>query len=96
MKEVDNQQLTYQVVLTPDDGGWVVSVPDIRGCFTEGDTVEEARAMAAEAIAGILGVLVDDGRPIPQPSANVPLGEGEQLISVTVEVPKPRGHTRSA
>ncbi|HEY3779868.1 MAG TPA: type II toxin-antitoxin system HicB family antitoxin [Fimbriimonadaceae bacterium] len=95
MRVVD-KILTYQAVLTPEDGGWVVSVPDIRGCHTEGDTVEEARAMAEEAITGILGVLADQGRPIPKPSTTVALKPGEQAISVTVHVPKPEGQTRSA
>lgn len=58
----------YSVVLTPDVewGGYTVSVPDLPGCFTHGDTVDEAMSEVREAIAvylelanGIAGVTVD-------------------------------------
>jgi predicted RNase H-like HicB family nuclease len=43
----------YRTVFTPDRkaGGYWVKVPDLPGCVTEGDTVEEAKRMAREAIA---------------------------------------------
>ncbi|HET7093989.1 MAG TPA: type II toxin-antitoxin system HicB family antitoxin [Thermomicrobiales bacterium] len=42
----------YVVVLTPepDASGYTVVVPALPGCITEGDTVEEALAMARDAI----------------------------------------------
>ena len=41
----------YTAVLFPDaEGGYTVVVPALPGCVTEGDTVEEALAMAKEAI----------------------------------------------
>ena len=43
--------LNYRVILTPDEtGGYVVTCPALPGLITEGDTLEEARAMATEAI----------------------------------------------
>ncbi len=46
-------RLTYTVLLEPDaeSGGFSVSVPALPGCLTQGDTVDEALAMAREAIA---------------------------------------------
>jgi antitoxin HicB len=43
---------TYQVVLTPDleQGGYGVEVPELPGCFSQGDDVADARRMAKEAI----------------------------------------------
>ena len=41
-----------------------VSFPDLRGCITAGGTLEEARAMAAEALA-----LHIEGMEIPKPSS---------------------------
>ncbi len=43
----------YRVVATPDlqVGGYSVTVPQLPGCITEGDTLGEARRMAREAIA---------------------------------------------
>jgi antitoxin HicB len=64
------RKLQYSVVLIPDEesGGYTVEVPDLPGCITEGDTVEEALKMAEEAIEGFLEVLKQDGDPIPRPS----------------------------
>ncbi|WP_202909818.1 type II toxin-antitoxin system HicB family antitoxin [Mucilaginibacter pedocola] len=33
-----------------DEGGYSVSVPGLPGCFTQGETIEEATLMANEAI----------------------------------------------
>ncbi|HEY6187041.1 MAG TPA: type II toxin-antitoxin system HicB family antitoxin [Pyrinomonadaceae bacterium] len=69
MTECYNQSmkiLNYTVIMTPDEtGGYVVTCPALPGLVTEGDTLEEAREMAADAIRGYLAVLVEDGEPIP-------------------------------
>lgn len=58
----------YTIIITPDEeeGGYVVSVPALPGCHTQGDTMEEAIANAREAIEGYLLSLKDLGRPIPE------------------------------
>lgn len=58
----------YTIVLEedPDEGGYVVTVPDLPGCVTEGDTFDEAIAMAKEAISLYIETLIARGRPIPQ------------------------------
>jgi predicted RNase H-like HicB family nuclease len=45
-----------------------VEFPDVPGCVTAGHTVDEARAMAAEALAGHLALLEEEGEPSPRPS----------------------------
>ena len=58
--------LNYKVILTPDEtGGFVVTCPALPGLVTEGDSLEEARAMAADAIRGYLESLRKDGEPLP-------------------------------
>ncbi len=46
----------YAVVLTPDleSGGFTVSVPSLPGCITHGESIDEALAMARDAIATYL------------------------------------------
>jgi predicted RNase H-like HicB family nuclease len=58
----------YTIILDPDeeDGGYTVTVPALPGCITQGDTLEEAIAMARDAIQGYLEALVKDGQPIPE------------------------------
>ncbi len=59
--------LNFTVVMTPDvTGGYVVTCPALPGLVTEGDTLEEARAMATDAIQGYLESLKKDGEPIPR------------------------------
>ncbi len=54
----------YRTVFTPDRkaGGYWVSVPDLPGCLTEGDTLKEAKRMARDAVA--LWLDVADKPPI--------------------------------
>lgn len=49
-----------------------VIVPDLPGCFSAGDTLDEAMDNAKEAIELWLEVAIDDGMAIPEPS---PLAE---------------------
>ena len=56
----------YPVLLRrAKEGGYVVTCPSLPGLVTEGDTLQEARANAAEAIRGYLETLTKDGLPIP-------------------------------
>ena len=40
----------YPAVFTKEETGYSVRFPDLEGCFTEGDTIEEAYDMAVEAM----------------------------------------------
>ena len=55
MKEI---VYTYTVLFEPAaEGGYTVSVPVLPGVITEGDTLDQSRARATEAIRGHLKVL---------------------------------------
>jgi len=58
----------YTVILAPDqeDGGYVVSVPALPGCVTEGDTIEEAMANARDLVRLYIQDLEEHGEPVPQ------------------------------
>ncbi|MBI2415907.1 MAG: type II toxin-antitoxin system HicB family antitoxin [Candidatus Kerfeldbacteria bacterium] len=57
------QDHTFTIVLEPDHetGGYNVVVPSLPGCFTQGDTIEEACQNAKEAIQCHLEGLKIDG-----------------------------------
>lgn len=58
---------TYTVHLEPaEEGGYVVTVPALPGCITQGETYGEALAMAEDCIRGFLEALVTAGQPIPR------------------------------
>lgn len=58
----------YTIILHPDSeqGGYTVTVPSLPGCITEGDSIEQAIAMAKDAIQLYIESLVADGEPIPE------------------------------
>jgi predicted RNase H-like HicB family nuclease len=60
----------FKVLLEPDkdDGGYVVSCPALPGCYTQGDTVDEAMANIKEAILLCLEDLISQDQPIPDMS----------------------------
>jgi predicted RNase H-like HicB family nuclease len=58
--------MRYTVVLeTEADGGYVVSVPVLPGCVSQGDSRAEALANIREAIALYLEDCRDAGEPVP-------------------------------
>ena len=63
---MEQKEYNYTVLYEPaEEGGYVVTCPALPGLVTEGDTLEEARAMAKDAIRTYLESLVKDGLPIP-------------------------------
>ena len=59
--------LPYRIELIPDEGEWVVAIPELPGCLSQGETPEEAIKMIREAQRLWLQVALEDGRPIPAP-----------------------------
>lgn len=69
----------YPALIQPGDGGYTVSFRDIPEALTCGDTLEEARAMAADALLTAMDFYFEDRRPVPPPSAAL---AGEEMISL--------------
>lgn len=58
--------MKYPVVLHTDDGvSYGVTVPDVPGCFSAGDTFDEALEMVEEAIFSHLELMLEEGEDIP-------------------------------
>ncbi len=62
--------MRYPIVIEPREGdqAYGVVVPDLPGCFSAGDTLDEAFAEAQEAAIGWIETELDEGHDIPQPS----------------------------
>ncbi|MCX6677883.1 MAG: type II toxin-antitoxin system HicB family antitoxin [Methanothrix sp.] len=59
----------YKVLLRKEeDGTYTVIVPSLPGCLTFGRTVEEALAMAKEALEGIIACMIARGEEEPEES----------------------------
>ncbi|HEY9611162.1 type II toxin-antitoxin system HicB family antitoxin [Allocoleopsis sp.] len=63
-----------KVLLYPgEDGYFVVEVPSLPGCISQGKTREEALANIEEAITLYVEVLQDRGEPVPDDRVEVVL-----------------------
>ena len=65
----DYLKLSYrmEIVEDKDEGGYVVSFPDLKGCISGRYTLETAVKNAADAKAAWLEAAMEDGYPIPLP-----------------------------
>ncbi len=63
--------MRYPIVIEPgtDTTAFGVIVPDLPGCFSAGDTLDEALAGAEEAAAAWIDAALDAGSAIPAPSS---------------------------
>ena len=66
--------------------GYTVNFPDLPGCITEGDTMEEALHMAKEALELHLYGMEEDGDEIPDPTRPEELNVPEKSFVSLVEV----------
>jgi len=59
----------FKVILEPDEmGGYVVTCPSLPGCYSQGETVEEALKNIREAIELCLEDMRAHGEEIPDPT----------------------------
>jgi predicted RNase H-like HicB family nuclease len=59
-------RVRYTVIFEREtDGGYHAFCPALKGCHTQGDTIEEASQNIEEAIAVYIESLKADGEPIP-------------------------------
>ncbi len=71
--------MEYKIIVEPDpeDGGFVVHCPALPGCYSQGETRDEAIANIREAIEAYIGSLKKDNLPIPS-------GVEPEIVSVNV------------
>lgn len=74
----------YPASFTPaDEGGYVVTFRDIPEAITQGDSEEEAMAMAADALVTAMDFYFEDRRRVPLPSA---AESGDRLVPLPASV----------
>ena len=69
----------FKIIIEPDDsGGFVVNCPSLQGCYSQGNTIDEALVNIKEAIMLCLEDMESTGQEIPNPSKSL---IGSVLIS---------------
>ena len=63
--------MRYPIAIERGDAetAWGVVVPDLPGCFSAGDTLDEAIANGEQAVSAWLEAALVDGKAVPQPSS---------------------------
>ena len=61
-------KISYPICIYPAENAYTVTVPDLPGCVTEGETLEEAFEMAIDAASGWVLDELEDGKAAPAPS----------------------------
>ena len=67
-RNLDRYQFTVRPLSKDEGGGYLVEYPDIPGCMSDGETIEEAIANGKEALRDCTEVFKESGRKIPPPS----------------------------
>lgn len=73
----------YPAIFTQEDDGYVVTFRDIPEAITQGDSYEEALAMAEDALATAMEFYFEDNRAVPLPSKPQ---KGEVLVTMPISV----------
>jgi predicted RNase H-like HicB family nuclease len=83
---VASDQWAFTVIIEPDleDGGYIVHCPTLKGCWSQGETVEEALHNIVDAISGWLAVHIEQSLDIPRLSSSERL---TQPLTLSVQVP---------
>jgi len=86
----------YPSIIHEEDGGYWIEFPDLEGCQTQGDTMEEAMTMAQEALGLYLVSLMERNLEIPAPSdiKNIE-ADGCRTTYITTDVDNYRRDTRA-
>lgn len=84
----------YPAIFHEEDGFWV-EFPDLIGCNTCGQTLEETMEMAQEALGLYLVSMVEDGQILPAPTPVKDI-ETDGIVSyVSVDMNKYRRNNRA-
>jgi predicted RNase H-like HicB family nuclease len=84
----------YPVIFEKENGRYYVTVPDLSGCHTVGDDLQDAIEMARDAIEMWLCIAEDRQEEIPQPTATLQAEKG--FISwIDVDTTHCTGNVRS-
>ena len=76
----------FEVELRPDnERGYCINVPDLEGCFSQGDTLDEALERAADALKTHVAALLKYGDTVPSPIFEHKAPKGGKVIAISFE-----------
>ncbi len=80
-------RFSYLGYFEPNElGGYSVWFPDLPECHTDGDDLDDAVNMAAEALELVVESYIENGRALPKPMLDESASEGVRRLLVSVDV----------
>ena len=90
--------ISYPALFHPDENGFWVEFPDLDGCVTEGNSLEDAKIMAKETLSSVLESMDSRKFSIPKPSVikgkNVFYIEPELKVAFAISLKQERERLR--
>lgn len=80
--------MRYPIAIEPGNEATAfgIVIPDLPGCFSAGDTLDEAMANAEEAVAAWIDATLDSGGAVPVPSSLEALGQRPEFAGWSIGV----------
>ncbi len=96
MSEIEVEHVTppypfeaYAHVVEPlteaDGGGYLITFPDLPGCLSDGESIEEAIANGRDAFSAWMSARAHIGKPIPRPTRH---GEAVAPVRLMQRLPR--------
>ena len=86
----------YPAIIHEENGSYWVEFPDLEGCSTYGETLEETLDLASEALGLYLVSLSEDGIPLPEASdLSSFICKDGHAIYITTDINKYRRDTKA-
>ncbi|RUQ29715.1 MAG: toxin-antitoxin system HicB family antitoxin [Candidatus Competibacteraceae bacterium] len=68
-----------------DGGGYLITFPDLPGCMSDGETIEEAMINGGDAFSAWMSARIHLGKPIPKPTRH---GESADPVRLMQRLPR--------
>lgn len=83
--------MKYPALIAYADSVYYVTFPDIPGCYTDGETLQEALSNAEDALQTMIEYYDIQGKSLPSPTdiKSLPMGSGEIVAMVSVDIGEP-------
>jgi excisionase family DNA binding protein len=75
----------YEIVISPDDNMYSMEVPDLPGCYTWGDSIEDVLQKAPDALETHVGAYLADSEDVPPATFGHDAGKGQTLAVISFE-----------
>ena len=83
-EKMEARELLFTVLFEPaEEGGYIITCPALPGLITQGETLEEAREMARDAIHAYVESMRKDGLPVPH-DKEIKLDPVKEKVRVTL------------